>query len=289
MDGKKVEMTDEKIIKALECCIEGDCTVHGSEKSCKICPLEGIGIGDGICTVVLRKKALELIHRLQTALDTNQCIIRLLEQDVADRDRQLESKVEAVYADFMKDYKIMRDELKECYAEFGKEQVETEKVIAEQKAEIERLTEEHERIAWSKQQYLDWVHGFLSTHTDMKDRGEKCKMFDRDWMCGVFWEKIEGSLEYIIELENQRNELQKQVDELKEENAQLSEMADYDKGHKEGYEHGAKTTAKDILQEMTNLVRNNEDFGRGVFGWQTSDILTLIKIYAKEKRGVEVE
>lgn len=40
---------------------------------------------------------------------------------------------------------------------------------------------------------------------------------------------------------------------------------------------------------MTNLVRNNEDFGRGVFGWQTSDILTLIKIYAKEKRGVEVE
>lgn len=88
-----------------------------------------------------------------------------------------------------------------------------EKVIADQKAEIERLTKEHERIAWSKQEYLEWVHGFLSTHTDMKDRGEKYEMFDRDWMCNVFWAKIKGSIDYIIDLENQRNELQKQVDE----------------------------------------------------------------------------
>ena len=84
-------------------------------------------------------------------------------------------------------------------------------------SENERLTEEHERIAWSKQQYLDWVHGFLSTHTDMKDRGEDYKVFDRDWMCDVFWAKIEGSIEYIIDLENQRNKLQKQVDDLKDE------------------------------------------------------------------------
>lgn len=34
----------------------------------------------------------------------------LLEQDIADRDKMLESKVEEVYAEFMTDYKIMREE-----------------------------------------------------------------------------------------------------------------------------------------------------------------------------------
>lgn len=79
---------------------------------------------------------------------------------------------------------------------------------------VERLTEERERVAWTKQEYLDWVHGLLSTHTEMKDRGEDCKMFDRDWLCGILWAKIESAIEYIIDLENQRNELEKQVDEL---------------------------------------------------------------------------
>jgi hypothetical protein len=63
----------------------------------------------------------------------------------------------------------------------------------------------------------------------MKDRGEDYKMFDRDWMCGVFWAKIEGSIEYIIDLENQRNKLQKQVDELKDE---LKDLDWYKMWHK---------------------------------------------------------
>lgn len=124
-------------------------------------------------------------------------------------------------------------------------------LIHRQKAKIKRLTREYERITYNKQEYLEWVDGFLRTHTVMKDRGEDYKMFDREWMCNTFWAKIEGSLDYIIDLETQRNELQTQVDELKEENAQLSEMADYDKGHKEGYEHGAKTTAKEILTDLS--------------------------------------
>ena len=40
-------------------------------------------------------------------------VIRLLEKDVAELHKEREKRVEEVYADFMKDYKIMRDELNE--------------------------------------------------------------------------------------------------------------------------------------------------------------------------------
>jgi hypothetical protein len=172
------------------------------------------------------------------------------------------------------------------------------KLIKSQKAEIERLTREYERIAYNKQEYLEWVDGFLRTHTVMKDRGEDYKMFDREWMCNTFWAKIEGSLDYIIDLENQRNELQKQVDELKEENAQLSEMADYDKGHKEGYEHGAKTTAKEILQGFDKWLKQaiSDSYNKSVSGsirhggMNTAfhEVKELVKRVA-ESKGVEVE
>jgi hypothetical protein len=155
--------------------------------------------------------------------------------------------------------------------------IELEVETNNKKAEIERLTREYERIAYNKQEYLEWVDGFLRTHTVMKDRGEDYKMFDREWMCNTFWAKIESSLDYIIDLENQRRELQEQVDELKEENAQLSEMADYDKGHKEGYEHGEKTTAKEILILA-------EDYNCG-----EKDDIDNFMLALKERYGVEVE
>ena len=159
-------------------------------------------------------------------------------------------------------------------------------LIRRQKAEIERLTEEHERIAWSKQQYLDWVHGFLSTHTDMKDRGEDYKMFDRDWMCGVFWAKIEGSIEYIIDLENQRNELQKQVDELTDKNTELK--GDYVKGYEagvdEGWDNAVKDTAKEIIEEL-DLFFKGTTFRQG---YEFKKIEEKLKEMAK-RNGVEVE
>mgnify|MGYP003288068378 CR=1 FL=1 len=85
--------------------------------------------------------------------------------------------------------------------------------ISDQKEEIERLTKRHERIDLSKKEYLDWVREFLTTHTDDED----CQMFDVDYVCGVFGAKIEGTIEYIIDLENQRNELKKQVEVLNRE------------------------------------------------------------------------
>ena len=48
------------------------------------------------------------------------CIKHLLEQDIEDRDKMLESKVEEVYPEFMKDYGLMREELDACYEENGK-------------------------------------------------------------------------------------------------------------------------------------------------------------------------
>ena len=44
-------------------------------------------------------------------------INKLLEQDIADRDKMLESKVEEVHEDFMRDYKCMREELEGLYDE----------------------------------------------------------------------------------------------------------------------------------------------------------------------------
>ena len=142
--------------------------------------------------------------------------------------------------------------------------------------EVERLTEEHERIAWSKQQYLDWVHGFLSTHTDMKDRGEKFKMFDRDWMCGVFWEKIESSIEYIIDLENQRNELQKQVDELKKANNDL--LHERQMAFMDGHQQAVKDTAKEIYLWLQDKDQ------RGMIV-----PFNMVLSQFKERYGVEVE
>lgn len=143
--------------------------------------------------------------------------------------------------------------------------------IADKSAEIERLTEEHERIAWSKHEYLDWVHGFLSTHTDMKDRGEDYKMFDRDWMCGVFWAKIEGSIEYIIDLENQRNELQKQVDELTAFKNEAISLSLYGKGREDGKAETVRKTIDDMGKEIYKRVTDN------------------LKMWLRERYDVEVE
>lgn len=52
-------------------------------------------------------------------LDKRKVMIRLLERDIADRDKMLEAKVEEVYADFMRDYKCMREELDGLYDEYA--------------------------------------------------------------------------------------------------------------------------------------------------------------------------
>ena len=54
-------------------------------------------------------------------VDKLRVMIHLLEQDIADRDKMLESKVEEVYAEFMRDYKCMREELEDKATEVAEE------------------------------------------------------------------------------------------------------------------------------------------------------------------------
>lgn len=59
------------------------------------------------------------ITMLEVELDKYKVINKLLEGDIADRDKMLEQKVEEVYADFMRDYKCMREELDGTYEELA--------------------------------------------------------------------------------------------------------------------------------------------------------------------------
>ena len=152
--------------------------------------------------------------------------------------------------------------------------------------EVERLTEEN--VALSK--------GVKR----LKKRYEEAIKQNADECVKKFCETtVYAEQERLVK---ETTELKKQVDELAKENERLSDL-EFTQEHCDLYkeneylksclvlakQQAVKDTAKEILQDLTNLINNNEDFGRGVFGWQTSDILTLIKIYTKEKRGVEVE
>ena len=55
--------------------------------------------------------------KLSSENDRLRGVIKILESDVAARDRLLEAKVEAVYPEFMRDYKQIREELEEIYKE----------------------------------------------------------------------------------------------------------------------------------------------------------------------------
>lgn len=65
-------------------------------------------------------KLKEEIKRLTEELESKNGVIKLLEQDIESRDKMLEAKVEDVYAEFMQDYKQMREELDGAYEENAK-------------------------------------------------------------------------------------------------------------------------------------------------------------------------
>lgn len=81
------------------------------------------------------------IRAMDDELDFRCGIVRLLEQDLKDRDAMLEQKVEVVYDDFMRDYKIMREELEGAWEELTEARAELEKIEADTVRKMqERLT-----------------------------------------------------------------------------------------------------------------------------------------------------
>lgn len=68
------------------------------------------------------------ITKLEEELDKYRVINKLLEGDIADRDKMLEQKVEEVYAEFMRDYRCMREELDGAYEELAELRTERDKL-----------------------------------------------------------------------------------------------------------------------------------------------------------------
>ena len=109
MEGNK--LTDEEIVKALGYCTKSRC----DDETTGNCPLKN----DESCGTILAINALDLIRRLQ---EENECLNakdRLNQIDIDELHKEREKRVEEVYADFMQDYKIMREELKACQNELA--------------------------------------------------------------------------------------------------------------------------------------------------------------------------
>ena len=94
------------------------------------------------------------------------------------------------------------------------------------------------------------------------------------WGCGI-------GVKDIIDIINRQTA---EIERLTEENSQISEMADYDKGYKEGYEHGAKMTAEDIFEKMLFEFRH---YGKNEKLTKPQVLGTLEKIV--KSKGVEVD
>lgn len=113
-------MNDSEVMMALSIC-----TAVGS--GCDGCPYHESYDGDN-CLEQACADAVEIIKTQKDKLEAYECINKLQQADIADRDKMLKQKVEVVYADFMKDYKLLEEECEGLYKE-----------NSDQRAEIERL------------------------------------------------------------------------------------------------------------------------------------------------------
>ena len=145
---KKIKLTDEEIVKALECC---SCDV------CSNCCLYGKG-GMDECTSKLAKNAFELVNRLRSENE-----------------------------ELNKDYIELDIECRELRTELEKELNEHEEFAKKANAEIERLTEEldlanetidrnnkrYERVSIERQKALDRVDFLEDALLDKIRRNEE--------------------------------------------------------------------------------------------------------------------
>ena len=119
-----------------------------------------------------------------------------------------------------------------------------------------------------------------------KLRIDGCELWEID---GI----VENILNYITIAEDSVVLSREEYDNLK-----LETQKAHNKGVRAGFdltkykensiEQARKETAEKNLSDLKNLIKNNEDFGRGVFGWKTEEILMLLKIYA-DKQGAEIK
>ena len=193
-------------------------------------------------------------EKLNDELEKAKCIIKLLELDIEDLRNTLERKVEEVYPEFMKDYKIMRDELNDCYDELTEERKQSEIVLKELEskvAEYERKFEEGEVVSAEyheeqmailncERNQLEKDVRDLQAEIDRLKETYTCNTYKDSWKnkffkaqeeieylktCGDQFladykkaqEEVENMQDVIFALEEDKRILQKQVDELTKE------------------------------------------------------------------------
>ena len=273
MEEKK--LTDEQLIHALE---EFERDIDMNET--------------GIYT-----KILDLIRRLQ---EENECLNakdRLNQIDIDELHKEREKRVEEVYADFMQDYKIMREELNACQnelAEYERKLADGELDIAsyarsweegdnrtvtcdllnameqavalfnKQKAEIERLTEE-------RNEYKGLYETMYRKWSDLSDKEFNCDALRKE------------KNEYF----DKAVELQKQVDELKEDIAEKDSVIDNLIKERPSIEkYAVKDTAKEIYDDIDKsdiLVVQTQEYGE-------IEVVPIERLQEIVKsKGVEVE
>ena len=131
MDEKKVELTDEEIVKALECCIKEE------HKDCVHC---GEFVSQFDCMRNAISNALELIHRLQNEVKRLKPKKRILANRVYSDETLKRWKKE----DLIEHIRILEHNWSCAEESYNNAVKNSDKIFAEQKAEIERLTEELE-------------------------------------------------------------------------------------------------------------------------------------------------
>ena len=105
MEEKK--LTDEEIVKALDICYNSTCCTNECpyfNKNGRNFCMEGKAFYKNLEDLINRQKA--EIERLKGFLQTFKTVIK-------EKDEQIEQRLEEVYADFMKEYKIAKQDLKE--------------------------------------------------------------------------------------------------------------------------------------------------------------------------------
>ena len=179
--------------------------------------------------------------KLVDELEKAKCIIKLLERDIEDLHKEREKRVEEVYADFMHDYKLMREECEDIYPTLG----EYERLLAKAEKEIERLKKINEELYYSglnentarlgDMKKIEHLEDKVATLTEEVERLAKVNMENIGKIADLLEERENLQAE-LIATEDARLELKKQVDELTAFKNEAISMNLYEKGRKDGEE-----------------------------------------------------
>ena len=102
MEEKK--LTDEEIVKSLECCAVEPC------EDCGNCPRF---TKEKLCHKANAKQSLDLINRQKAEIERLKGFLSTFETVIAEQKEDIEKRVEVLYPDFMKEYRRAKNDLKE--------------------------------------------------------------------------------------------------------------------------------------------------------------------------------